>query len=86
MRIEQSNLGTRVVLSRRNLLALLTKLDIQGSMRTIYTEGLYGEPFMVSSEENDVHYGGRAVPPGEMHPLTESTIKWLEQGEKEKDD
>jgi hypothetical protein len=69
MRIER---GLRqevwVVLSKRNLLALLSKLEMPGSAQTIEMEGVY-----VSSEPDAEHYGDRV--PGEMHPFTQA---WME--------
>lgn len=70
MRIERQHGNViRVVLSRRNLLTLLTKLDWPESHCTIENDGVY-----VSSESDQTHYAGR-VPPGEMHPVTEAAIK-----------
>lgn len=73
MRVEQD--GT-IVLSRRNLLALLHKLDMPGSQRTIIGRA-DGVAVIVRSEDDEVHYAhpsrvGEA--PGEMHPATESFI------------
>jgi hypothetical protein len=58
-------------LSRRNLQALLDKLDDPLSSRTLITPGVPGEPFMlVMSVEDDQHYANRA--PGEIYmPSTE---------------
>lgn len=59
-----------VVLSKRNLLTLLTKLTLPGSACTIYKDGIY-----VSAEADDVHYQGRE--PGPMIPATERQIAEL---------
>jgi hypothetical protein len=58
-----------VVLSRRNLEALLAKLDgaPYDSACTIYRDGVW-----VRAEENEKHYGERE--PGEMHPETEARL------------
>lgn len=63
----------QLVLSRRNLLALLKKLDGNplGSACTIQG-GLDANGLFVKAEEDDVHYADR--PAGRMHPLTELHI------------
>ena len=67
-----------IILSRRNLLALLHKLEMEGSARTIIHTG-----WKVVVEEDGVHYIGRPEPPGPMHPSTEEFIarmgKFLDQ-------
>jgi hypothetical protein len=70
--------GNHIYLSKRNLLALLTKLDWEDSARTIAAAGEDGQVFWVSSEPDDVHYahpsrGGH--PPGRMHERTEQDIR-----------
>lgn len=76
MRIEFKPYGMRVVLSRKNLLALLTKLDQPGSYCTIEQPTAFGALF-VSSEPDVEHYRDRE--PGPMHPVTEAAIeKWSE--------
>ena len=60
----------RIVLSRRNLLSLLHKLDMPGSVCTLIAPG---GAFVVHAEEDDKHYMGRQV--GKMHPETEDFIK-----------
>lgn len=74
MRCESSGNVVRVVLSRRNLQALLAKLDgsPEDSARTIYKDTDIGVVF-VTAEEDVEHY--RGVRPGVMHPDTESRIK-----------
>ena len=64
------NPGIVVAVSRRNLLALVAKLDgfPKGSECAIHGDGV-----LLSAEENDVHYGERE--PGLMHPDTEEHIK-----------
>lgn len=62
----------RVTLSRRNLLALLTKLDWPVSARTIERD--FGDFVLaVTAEEDADHYRDRS--PGPMHPQTERDIR-----------
>lgn len=61
-----------VVLSRRNLLSLLHKLDMEGSRRTLIAPGF---AVVVRAEQDEEHYKGREVGPGPMHPETEAFIK-----------
>ena len=62
----------KVVLSRRNLLTLLAKLDEPDSHRTLYK--LVNSGYFIVQAENDAeHYGTRK--PGPMSPLTEATLK-----------
>lgn len=68
MRIDEN--GT-IVLSRRNLLALLHKLDKPGSARTITKLTPTGF-ITVTAEDNDVHYAGDK--PGVMTADTEAYI------------
>lgn len=67
-------------LSRRNLEALLTKLDgvPSGSNCTIMG-GTDAQGWLVTAEENDVHYAER--PAGGMHPETEAAIAALHRTE-----
>lgn len=82
MRLEvQNGAVATVALSRRNLLSLLHKLDMEGSARTLVTNdvsddrGLAGILMLrVVAEDDDEHYGGRDHPPGEMHPQTEAFL------------
>ncbi len=61
-----------VTLSRRNLLALLAKLDEPDSMRTILRD--CGDLRLVLRAEDDaVHYADRE--PGPMTPTTEAGIR-----------
>jgi len=62
----------RIVLSRRNLLSLLHKLEMKDSARTIikYTDS--DEPLLVSSMDDNEYYD-RA--PGQMHPETEAFVE-----------
>ncbi len=73
-----------VTLSRRNLLALLHKLELPGSARTLINDDcwLNGEQTPLGAlelhlhcEEDDEHYGKRPGPPGPMHPATEQFIR-----------
>jgi hypothetical protein len=70
-----------VTLSRRNLLALLQKLDWPDSARTITNGDCYRDGLPVDNvllvlrgEDDDEHYARRQEPPGPMHPLTEVFI------------
>jgi hypothetical protein len=62
-----------VSLSKRNLIALLTKLDHEHSGRTIYKETEDGYMLIVQAESDEEHYGDRT--PGVMHPVTETDIQ-----------
>jgi hypothetical protein len=75
--------ATRVVvtLSRRNLLALLHKLDMPLSLRTLasYDSHVDGAPasdllLVVQCEDDDEHYGRRLARPGPMHQETEDFV------------
>ena len=70
-----------VTLSRRNLLALLHKLDMPGSARmlrngNVEIDGDYAPDFafVLRCEPDAEHYAKRPDPPGAMHPSTESFI------------
>jgi hypothetical protein len=65
-----------IVLSRRNLLALLGKLEEPHSLRTICKTVQDGEEIrdiMVRAEEDEPHYNGET--PGVMAPSTEAFIQ-----------
>lgn len=70
-----------LTLSRRNLLALLHKLDWPGSAREITGGDAYfdGTPidfrFAVRCEDDAEHYAKRPEPPGPMHPESEQFIR-----------
>lgn len=57
-----------IVLSKRNLLALLHKLDVPTSARTLISDG-----FAVQCESDEEHYANREVP-GKMSTDTEEFI------------
>lgn len=86
MRVEQINGKTFVVLSRRNLMALLAKLDGHppDSACTI-GGGTAGNAlgYFVVAEEDDVHYADRVVPDGmtKWGPMHEDTEHALAKGE-----
>lgn len=62
-----------IVLSRRNLLALLTKLDGHPPNSHCMIEGGYeARGVVIRAEEDEAHYSER--PAGEMHPDTEERI------------
>lgn len=70
-----------VLLSRRNLLALLHKLHLRGSARTLVCgdNNVNSEPtgdavLVVQVEDDAQHYGTRLAPPGAMHPATERAL------------
>lgn len=61
-------------LSRRNLVALLAKLDDPASVRTLMSPGAPGEPvIVVTAVEDAVHYAGR--PAGEVFMPT-LNVSW----------
>ena len=69
-----------VTLSKRNLLALLQKVDDPCSGRTLTSGNAYrdGTPvedalLLVRCEPDAAHYADR-LPPGPMHPKTEAFI------------
>ena len=75
------HLEIAVTLSRRNLLALLHKLDMPGSSRTITNNDCRLDGKWVSTHElvlcceDDLeHYARRVSGPGPMHPKTERFI------------
>ena len=59
-----------IILSRRNILSLLHKLDMPGSSRTLIAPAC---AFAIRVEEDEAHYAGRQ--PGPMHPDTEEFIR-----------
>lgn len=73
MQLYESPSGIEVTLSRRNILALLHKLDWEGSARTIQKECGNGMILTLVAEEDDEHYDGNE--PGVMHTATESFIQ-----------
>lgn len=63
-----------VTVSRRNLLALLSKLDYMGdSALTITRETDSGWKVVLRAEHDEQHYEGRT--PGKMHPMTEVCLQ-----------
>jgi hypothetical protein len=62
-----------IILSKRNLLTLLHKLEMPGSACTIIKPG----GTVVIAEPDEVHYADRA--PGRMHPDTEEFIQDMEE-------
>ncbi len=80
MRLEITPGTLTLTLSRRNLYALLHKLELDGSARRLVGGDSYlnGEMlalrFSVCCEEDDEHYAKRPEQPGEMHPLAERFI------------
>lgn len=79
VRVLEANI-IEIILSKRNLLALLTKLEREESKKTIMTNNFYdGEGneidgmVVVTAEKDDVHYEGRE--PGPMHPETEKDMQ-----------
>jgi hypothetical protein len=87
-RLEIGTLGSKtgaivvVTLSRRNLLALLHKLEMPGSARMLTNGDCYvdGEPvsdhvLILRVEEDDEHYAKRPEPAGPVHPATERFLR-----------
>lgn len=72
MRLDQHEGHIRIVLSKRNLEALLHKVDQDWSEATIYRND-EAVPYSIVAERDEVHYADREAP-GEMHPLTEAEI------------
>lgn len=68
MRLDDETL----VLSERNLLALLVKLHTPGSACKI--QGGSDCPMSVSAEPDLAHYGKRGYGAGPMHPLTQRVM------------
>lgn len=73
-----------VTLSRRNLLALLHKLDMPNSSQAISNREIFvnGErpdyddyTFLIRSESDEEHYANREAGPGVMHPTTERFVQ-----------
>ena len=73
----------QVVLSKRNLLALLHKVDQDWSQKTITNDYIYvnGEllppevvDFVIIAEPDEEHYADRDAPPGPMIDRTEAFI------------
>lgn len=80
-RLELEGPAVVVTLSRRNLLALLHKLDWPPSVRTLVNGDCYrdGQPvddvlLVLRCEDDAEHYARRPDPPGRMHPYTEASI------------
>lgn len=74
MRTTNENPGfTTLILSRRNLLTLLAKLDgFPPNSACSIVGGCEAPNIWVKAEEDEVHYAGR--PASEMHPITEGRI------------
>lgn len=80
MRLERNVSDVVIVLSRRNLLTLLAKLDEhpKGSLKQIVKVG-HNEYITVKAEEDESHYSDRQ--PGRMHPETEAAIQQRVSGQ-----
>jgi hypothetical protein len=81
MQIPEGSIGTTVMvtLSRRNLLALLHKLDMEGSARTLIKNEGAGKHLIVQAEDDEEHYNRPEGPAGPMHPETEGFISKSEE-------
>ena len=84
MRLDLLDDGVLVTLSRRNLLALLAKLDELCSARTLTSGNAYwreqatdGVVLAVRAESDAEHYRDRPLP-GQMTIETEAAIRWAE--------
>ncbi len=66
---------SEVVLSRRNLLSLLHKVEMPGSFCTIVKP----DGTAIKAEPDEVHYANRVGGPGTMHPDTEQFVADLEE-------
>lgn len=78
MRLDHDGPQSTLVLSERNLLALLSKLYTEDSACQL--EGGLACPMSVRAEPDVVHYahaGREGEPPGPMHPVTEQIIALL---------
>ena len=84
LEISNAEVGAHVVvtLSKRNLLALLHKLELAGSSRTLVNGDCHvdgqlalGVLLVLRAEDDEEHYAKRPTPPGTMHPATESAIR-----------
>ena len=87
MRLDISPAAVLVTLSKRNLLALLQKVDDAASARTLIGGYVYedsrlidGIELVVRCEPDEQHYADRE-PPGLMHPRTEAVIAHMSQGD-----
>lgn len=80
MKIRQDATVTQVILSKRNLLALLSKLDREDSQRTI-NKVTQGRLWLITAESNEEHYPAdrEEGPPGPMIDYTEEDIQRLER-------
>jgi hypothetical protein len=66
-----NHISVEVVLSRRNVLALLDKLGQPESTRTIGSEDCPEDmELVVRIEDDEDHYSGRGQPPGQLEPRT----------------
>ena len=75
MNLKTSDRLVIVTLSKRNVLSLLHKLEMEGSKRTLTRECDDGK-LVVKVEPNAEHYGTRQ--PGVMHPKTEEFVRLRE--------
>lgn len=79
MRYEIKDNAVHVVLSKRNLLTLLAKVDDPASAGTLVKQdGELDNPILlvVSCESDETHYNERTDgPAGRVHPVAEEFIK-----------
>ncbi len=86
MRVERNDItGTTLVVSRKNLLTLLAKLDANVLAGERVSHAAIVDPdgvVLIHAEEDDVHYDpelraslGHAAFAGPMHPREEGTLK-----------
>lgn len=78
VRLETQQTHRTVILSERNLLALLTKLYTRDSACEI-VGGEDCPGVSVKAERDEQHYGDRAFGPGPMHPTTERVLREIRE-------
>lgn len=72
MKVVQDGSTIRIILSRRNVLSLLSKLEMPNSARTLVKDS-NGHSLIVEVEDDNIHYTDSL--PGPMHPWTENWLK-----------
>jgi hypothetical protein len=76
MRIDKNEDGRiEIALSRRNLLAMLNKVDRADSARRMEKDEEEHGYLVVVCETDEEHYGSREYGPGAVHPLDDPGIE-----------